>query len=272
MTSIDLARLRKQTLRLADFFFAPDEFVRNFHTTLDSYVNYTVRTRRPARPGGRLPAHRTPPVVLRQIEQTLAALASASENAPATLALADRLWDEAWRETRLLAAYLLGQIPPQEAPVIARLTAWIGTIREPELRADLLETSLRRMRKNAPDIFLRLINEWARPERARLWPAALRAGIAAAKDPAVGYFPSLVETLEPVIRSAPAEMQLDVEELFNALFDASPTETTFLVRQMLAAPGDQPAAIVFRRMMPSLPAPLRDEIRELARGKSFSEA
>ena len=76
MPSIDLARLRKQALRLADFFFAPDEFVRHLNATLDSYVNYTVRGRRPASPGGNLPTHRTPAVVLRQIEHELAPLAA----------------------------------------------------------------------------------------------------------------------------------------------------------------------------------------------------
>jgi uncharacterized protein (DUF1919 family) len=44
MPAIDLARLRKQANRLADFFFLPDEFMKHLREMLDFYVNYTLRT------------------------------------------------------------------------------------------------------------------------------------------------------------------------------------------------------------------------------------
>jgi hypothetical protein len=39
MPAIDLARLRKQANRLADFFFLPDEFMKHLREMLEFYVN-----------------------------------------------------------------------------------------------------------------------------------------------------------------------------------------------------------------------------------------
>jgi len=270
MPSIDLSRLRKQALRLADFFFAPEEFVRHLNTTLDSYVNYTVRSRRPAVSGSQLPTHRTPAVVMRQIEHELTPIAAAGEHAAAALALADRLWDEAWLESRLLAAFLLGRVPPEEAPLIARLTAWIAQIRDSDMRARLLDTSLYRMRREAPDMFIQLVGEWLRPERPRFWPPAISASIAAAQDAAFPNLPALISALEPALRAAPAEMQPEFEALILALHAVSPTETTFLLRQILISSEDPGTAVLFRRMSPSFPPELQEEIRDLVRGKPTS--
>src|SRR5512140_3214531 len=150
MPAIDLSRMKKQAARLADFFFVPDEFIRNLHELLDTYVNYTVRKPRAAAPGANLPTYRTPPVIVRQIEQELGAKAALPENSDATLELADRLWDEEWLEMRILAAFLLGSIPPSEERLLARLTAWTQQLFDADLRSELLSTSLRRMRRETP--------------------------------------------------------------------------------------------------------------------------
>ena len=124
MPAIDLARLRKQSARLVDFFFVPDEFIQHLHKMLDSYVNYTVRKPPANAPDANLQSYRIPTVVVKQIELELTRIAGKSENADAALDLADHLWDETFLETRLLAAFLLGHIPPQEGRLLARLTAW----------------------------------------------------------------------------------------------------------------------------------------------------
>jgi hypothetical protein len=270
MPSIDLARLRKQSLRLADFFFAPGEFAHNLHRLLDSYVNYTARKRPALAPGVNLPSYRTPAVVMRQIEQDLSGLASNAENADVTLDLADRLWDEAWLETRLVAAYLLGRILPVEGRLIARVTAWTSQVRDPRLRSKLLNTSLARMRKESPATFLQLIGEWLQPERTRFWTAAIEASIAAVADPDFINLPPLLSVLEPVVEAAPSQFQVELEELITALHRVSPTETAYFVRNVLIHSDNPMTAITFRRMAPSLPTELREEVREFVRGKPFS--
>ena len=61
MPAVDLARLRKQASRLADFFFLPDEFMKHLREMLDFYVNYTLRTKENVAPGSNLKTYRTPP-------------------------------------------------------------------------------------------------------------------------------------------------------------------------------------------------------------------
>src|SRR5512135_2907443 len=133
MPAIDLSRLRRQAARLGDFFFVPDEFIRHLHEILDSYVNYTVRKAQAAAPGANMRTYRTPAAVVKQIEQELAARAAIADNSDAALELADRLWDEEWLETRMLAAFLLGSVPPREERLLARLTAWAHDLFDADL-------------------------------------------------------------------------------------------------------------------------------------------
>ena len=265
MPSIDLARLRKQAARLADFFFLPDELVRQLNTVLDGYVNHTRRRLPATAPGTHLPTHRTPAVVLKHIEQELASLATANENAEAALALADRLWDEGWLETRLLAGFVLGRMVPHEGRLIARLSAWASQAHDSGLRAKLLDESLLRTRKEAPEMFLELLHEWLRPERRRYWKDAIRAAIAALGDPGFVELPRFFRILEPVVKEAPSEIQLELEELILALYKLSPAETTYYVLQVLKTSEEPMTATAFRRMSAAFPADLRAAVRKSIR-------
>ena len=268
MPAIDLARLRKQASRLADFFFAPDEFLNHLHVMLEFYVNRTMRKPQAIAPGSNLPTYRTHSVVIKQIEQQISR--SASEYPEAALELADLLWDEGYLETRLLAAFLLGHIPPQESHLLPRLTAWTQQIHDINLRAELLDTSLARMRKEAPDQFLQLTGEWLQPERTRLWPNGIQAVISAVEDPAFVNLPPLLKLIAPVIEAAPAKLQLEIEELVLALYKKSPTETTYFLRQALISSTDPMTAITFRRISSSFPPALKKELHDFIKTKSIT--
>lgn len=265
MPAIDLARLRKQANRLADFFFLKDEFMKHLREVLDFYVNYTLRTKENAAPGSNLKTYRTHPVVLRQIENELRTVAE--ENPHYALELADVLWDEGALETRLLAAFLLGRIPPQEERLLARLTAWTQQIRDPEVRAALLSTSLYRMRKEAPAQFFSLIKEYLHPARARTWSNGIQALLPMIADSSFGNFPTILDIVEPIVQEAPATLQLDLEELIVALYRASPTETTFMLRQILAESENPMTTITLRRISASFPLDLQNELREALRAE-----
>src|SRR5512142_3327493 len=268
MPAIDLARMRKQAGRLAEFFFVPDEFITHLHEMLDRYVNYTVRKPPAAAPGANLPTYRTPAVIVKQIEQELVGRAGLADNADAALELADRLWDEEWLETRVLAAFLLGSIPPREERLLARLTAWSQQLYDADLRAELLDTSLTRLRREVPDAFLGLIAEWLQPQRSALWPNGIQAVISAAADPEFTNLPPLMKVIEPIVEAAPARLQNEIEALILALYAASPAETGYLLRQVLMNSKQPMTAITFRRIASSLPEELREEVREFIRGKA----
>jgi hypothetical protein len=264
MPAIDLARLKKQTAKLADLFDQPADFLRQHREILDYYVNRTLRTQTVA-PSSVLPTYRTPTVVLRQIENELGPLA---EKQPILgLELADALWDEGWLETRLLAAYLLGRIPPQEERLLARLTAWTQAVRDPSVRAALLTTSLTRLRKETPGLFLILVKEWLHPARQRMWSNGIQALVPLIESPDFDNLPPIFELVEPAIKAAPPALQFDLQELIATLYQASPDETAYFLQQILKGTKSPLTAVALRRMSPDLPAELQVSLREMLREK-----
>src|SRR5512141_263117 len=247
MPAIDLARLKKQIARLADLFDQPTDFLREHREILDHYVNRTLRTQSVA-PSSVLPTYRTPTVVLRHMENELGPLA---EQRPLqALELADALWDEGWLETRLLAAYLLGRIPPQEERLLARLTAWTQAVRDPSVRAALLTTSLTRLRRETPELFLVLVKEWLHPARQRMWSNGIQALVALISEEGFGNLPAIFEIVEPILKAAPAALQFDLQELLTTLYQASPEETTYFLQQILKGTKSPLPAVALRRMSP----------------------
>ena len=263
MPAVDLSRLKKQAAALADLFDQPEAFLRALHEMLELYVNRTLRTKNVAAPISVLPSYRTPSIVLRQIENELNLIANRK---PAeALILADELWDDGYLETRLLAAFLLGRIPPREERLLARLTAWTGQVRDPEVRTALLTTSLTRLRREAPDNFLILVREWLHPAREKLWPNGIRALLALIADPDFENLPPVFEIVRPVIDNAPPAMQVDLRTLLTALYEASATETAFFLKQLIRDSQNPNTPIILRRMAPNLPKGLADSIRPLVR-------
>lgn len=265
MPAIDLARLKKQAAQLADLFNRPNEFVRAMHSALDFYVNRSLREVDSVAPASVLKTYRTPPVILRHIDIELAPLAA--ENPEQALDLADHLWDEGWLETRLLAASLLGRLPPREERLLARLTAWTTQVRDPSVRAALLTTSLIRLRKETPDHFLLLVSEWLNPERPRLWSNGIQALLPLIQDPNYHNLPPVFDILAHVVEAAPGTLQSDFVDLFTCLYSASPTETIYFLRQAIANSSTPMTATTFRRVSPSLPTELAEGIKDLVKSK-----
>ena len=265
MPAIDLARLRKQANRLADFFFLPEDFLKHLRDTLDFYVNRTLRKKEDIAPGSNLPTYRTPFVVMRQIENAISKIAT--ENPHYALELADLLWDEGYIETRLLAAFLLGRIPPEEERLLARLTAWTQQVRDSSVRAALLTTSLARMRKETPDEFLVVVGEWLHPARQRLWPNGIQALVPMITDPNFENLPPIFEIVHPIIEAAPGALQIDLGNLINALYQASPSETIYYLREILENSPNPLTAVTMRRILTNFPPELQASLRDLVRQK-----
>jgi hypothetical protein len=268
MPAIDLARLRKQANRLADFFFLPDEFMKHLLEMLEFYVNYSLRTKENVAPGSNLRTYRTPPAVLTQIENELRTVAEA--NPEFALDLADILWDEGALETRLLAAFFLGRIPPQEERLLARLTAWTQQIRDPNVRSALLSTSLTRMRKETPEQFLNLVREYLHPARMRTWSNGIQALLPMIADATNENLPTILDMVEPIIEEAPSTLQNDLTDLIVALYRASSNETTFLLKHILTNSQNPMSVVTMRRIATSFPPPLQKELRELLRPQPLS--
>lgn len=265
MPAIDLARLRKQANQLVDFFFLPEDFLKHLREMLDFYVNRTLRKKEKIAPGSNLPTYRTPSVVMRQIEKAIGPIAA--ENPHYALELADLLWDEGYIETRLLAAYLLGRIPPQEERLLARLTAWTQQVLDKSVRVALLTTSLARMRVETPDEFLVVVGEWLHPARQRFWSNGIQALLPMITDPRFENMPPIFELVKPVIEAAPGGLQTDLGNLINALYQDSPSETDYFLHEVLENSSNPLTTITLRRILNTLPSELQVSLRELVRQK-----
>ncbi len=265
MPAIDLARLRRQAARLADFFFLPEEFVKHLHAMLDFYVNRTLRKPQAAPPGARLPAYRTPAVILKQIEMELKPLAE--QYPEAALNLADHLWDEDYLETRLLTAFLLGCLPPQEEGLIERLRAWVPTVRDPILQEALMRISLARLRREAPQTFFDLTAGWLSPAQPRSWPIGLRALTFAIADARFTDVPAALRLIEPILPLAPSPLQVEIEELILVLYEAYPAETVHFLRSVLMDTSEPAVRATFRRIASAFPPELNKELHEFLRSR-----
>ncbi len=264
MPAIDLLRLRQQVTRLSEFFFLPAEFVKHFHALLEAYHNPTLRPTQASTPLS-LFSYRTPPMLLRTIEQELRGLAiSYPEYA---LELADALWKEEVLETRLLAAFLLGQIQPREEWVLTRLTAWANQVRDAELRITLLKNGLERMRRESPQLFLSLIAEWLNPQRPHLWENALQALIPLLEDKDFENFPLIFNLLRPPLERMPPALKNEMAMVLEQLLRRVPNETVFTLRQWLAEAGPQSDLWrALRRLLPLLSPAAQQSLSPLVRG------
>jgi len=237
--------------------------MKHLREIIEFYVNHSLRTKENFAPGSNLVTYRTPPAVIAHIQNEIKNLAS--ENPHFALELADLLWEEGALETHLLAAYLLGRIPPQEKRLLPRLSAWTQQVRDPDVRSALLSTSLVRMRKETPNQFLALIREFLHPERPRLWSNGIQALLPMITDATFSNLPPILDIVEPILEEAPTTLQNDLAELIIALYRASSSETSFLLKNVIANSKNPLTVITYRRISPSFPKALQNELRESLR-------
>ncbi len=266
MPAVDIARLKLQAAVLVEKFDQPSAFLKHLHEILDAYADRTLRMGRVASPVSVLPAYRVPQSVMRQIEMELGPLAATFPEQ--AMALTDSLWKDGFLESRLLAATLLGRIHPETVLLLERITAWVSRTRDDQLRLALLSTSLVRIRRESPSIFLQLLRGWFDPAIPKMWGNAIHAIIPLLQDPNYDNLPPVFNLLSPVIKSIPSIMQDDLADLINALYAASPVETTYFLRQVIISASSPTLSVTIRRILPQLPATLRPIALELVRQKT----
>jgi hypothetical protein len=263
MPAINLSRLRIQTAKLMENFDNPPLFVRELKNLFEIYSDRTMRKGAVISPIMVLPAYRVPASVLRHLDLELGA--QALIHPEQILALADHLWADSYFESRMLAASLLGRINPTNEEYLDILTEWVGKTQESSIKKALLVTSLARMRIETPDRFLLLMDRWANPNRKKMWSSAVQALLPLIKDKNFHNLPRVFTIIKPIIESAPVLLQDDLSMLFSSLYEASPVETTYFLRQIMTRSSNRQSTITLRRILPTLPIPLQDDLRDSIR-------
>lgn len=266
MPAIDLARLKTQSARLADNFSNHMVFLRELHDMLELYTNRTMRASQVVRRMS-LPTYHTPAPVLRQIERDLAPLA---DRLPVKGAiLASELWKDGSLESRLLAARLAGMLPPANAmPILGRLPDWLTQSTDKQVRQALLTDTFARIRRENPEAFFLLLEDWLKSPRANWQIWGMQALIPLLDEPDFQNLPAAFRILRPAVQAAGPMTQLDLQACLAALERVSLTETTVFLRDIL---NDAPSAMLLRTMQRILPAfspELQSTLRDILRDKA----
>jgi hypothetical protein len=267
MPAIDLARLKTQAARLAENFSNHPLFLRELHEMLDLYTNRTMRVSQVVKRLS-LPTYHTPLPVLRQIERELAPLA---DRFPVKgVLLANELWKDGSLESRLLAARLTGMLPPSDAmPILGRLPEWLAQSTDKQVRQALLTDTFTRVRRENPDAFFLLLEEWLKSPRTAWQIWGMQALIPLLVDPGFQNLPAVFRILRPTIQAAGPTTQLELQACLAALERVSLTETTVYLRELLTNNPPSMLLRTMRRMLPAFSAELQSILRELLRERSI---
>jgi hypothetical protein len=263
MPAINLARLKIQAVRLSEKFNQPEAFIHDLNELLDFYTNRTIRATQIATRFS-LPTYSTPAPVLRHIQAELVPLI---ENHPfEAFVLTDALWEAGSLESRLLAASLLGNIPlAQTMTTLENMPDRLAQSTDKEVRTALLTEGFARLRREDPEAFLFLLEEWLESPRNPLRVWGLQALIPMLTDPLFENLPTVFRILRPAIRSAGPGTQLELRDCLAALENVSPIETLAYLRETIR---DNPPVLMLRtlqRILPGLPHDLHLGLKEMLR-------
>lgn len=264
MPAIHLARLRASAAELVDRFHDPEAFVRALNDLLEAYAD---RTRRPGQAGAPppiLPTYRVPPPVLREVLRAIETeIAGHPEGA---LALADALWAEATMETRLLAARVLGRVPPSRPHgVLERVQKWAQAGEEDRLLDVLLDESVAGVRSQEPGAFQTVIRRWLSSAAAETRALGLRALSALANDPSFENLPVIFGMLTPIAAFDEPHLRPYLLQVVRALAERTPRETGYFLKQSLSAGRESTAGWLIRKSLDLYPTDLQTALRAAMR-------
>jgi hypothetical protein len=263
MPAINLARLKTQAARLSEKFGEPEAFMHELNELLDFYTNRTIRTAQIVRRLS-LPTYQTPPPVMRQIQAELLPLAETRWTEAITLTNA--LWKAGSLETRLLAATLLGNIPPAQVfPSLARLPDWLAQSTDKQVRTALLTDAFTRLRRENPEALFILLEDWLKSPRNSLQVWGLQALLPILTDPQFENLPAIFRILKPAVRSAGPVTQLELQACLSTLEKVSLTETLSFLREIISNNPDPLMLRTIRRILPGLSPDLQAGLLEIFR-------
>lgn len=258
MPAVDLARLQKQLDDLAQLASTPAAFHQQLNDLLGFYANHAYRPGMEVQSQPLMPVYRLPPLVTRHLEARLVRLVKSESSQ--VMALADELWQDAYLETRALAALLVGQLPPGGI-TLERLRVWCTPSLERQLLTEVLARAGQRLRRENTAAWLDQIEEWLKHPQTKVQAIGLRAVIVSVADEAFDDLPALYAVLEPFLQNPPAELQGDLVLALEALAERSPVETGFLLKQILLLHQNPHNARLIRQALPKFPPQTQQALR-----------
>ncbi len=267
MPAIQLAKLKIETAHLAEKFNQPERFAKELHELCDFYAERTRRPGRVGEPPPLLSTYKVPAPVLRQVLKELSPYIRSDSHA--AIRLADALWAEPYLEFRLLAASVLGEIPPKPVErLLERVKAWVNPNTDDRLLTALVEAGLVKLREEETETYLSHIKAWLGDEDILYQRMGLRAIYYLLKSPDFKNVPAAMRLVAPLVRSAPSRLRPDLVDVLQVLASRSPKETAFFLRQNLGVITDNPGtAWVIRNSLRYFPLETQVSLRQALRGE-----
>jgi len=267
MPAIQLARLKTQVDQLVWTFTRPQDFQRGLKNLLEMYADWSYHPGETIEPASLLPAYHVSPLLLHQVEQQLTR--QCQEMPAAGLALADILWQNEYFEPRVLATFILGQIPlkpPEE--VIQRLKGWSAPALDKKLQEAIFLQATLRLRRENTTTWMEIINEWLSANPVASKVMGLRALVFLLGDREFENLPAVFNLLQPLILTAPSRLHGELLEVLQSLVRRSPVETTHFLRQALSSTSSPISARLVRQILPSLSPELQASLRKSLAARS----
>lgn len=247
MVAIDLTKLQQQIAALAEVYAEPAAFSKAFHALLSFYQRYAFRPNRKGIPKTFLRSYSLPLQVLPQIEIGLRM--TARERPEETLALVKALWQEPYFESHDLAAYLLGQLPPNKASeVYAILRDWLSESVDHGALEALFSKALQPLQQAGQ--WKPFLKELLASPEVRTQGYGLLGLARTASDFPLVELPELLNEIKPFLVKFDNKLEASLSQAIEALAQRSPYETAYLLKLVLV---ETPGSAIERRMRTYVP-------------------
>lgn len=200
-------------------------------------------------------------IIMRQLEVELRQ--PCEQQPAAAFALVEALWGEPILEFRMLATIILGMIPlqPPES-VLQRIRTYAVPKIETHVIEALLNNGGRRIRRETPDLWIDLIDDWANAPSLGVQAIALRAIMITTMDEKFANFPPLFRIFSAVLQTGSSVLQAELQTTLMALLKYSPKETVYLLRQVLSLTSSATTRRLVRLSLSHVPAEYQNSLRQ----------
>jgi hypothetical protein len=265
MPAIQPARLKIQSVQLAEWFTDPTIFMVKLREMLDFYADRVYRPGQAGDPPPLLKAYNVPTPVLRQISQEIAR--AILTNREAALALSDALWSEPVLEFRLLAVMILGQVSVQPVEdILSRVNTWAKPSTESRLIRALIVDGLALVRSVVADEYIHQVEIWLSTDQTFYRQLGLQALVPLLEMNEFENLPVVMRLITPLVRAAPSGLRPDLLAVIKLLAARSPKETSYFLRQNLAIKEENPGtAWLARQSLAYFPGETRTMLRDALR-------
>lgn len=233
MPAIQLEKLRLQTANLAGKVGQPDIFQSELVELFDQYSNRTFRAGTNTLTNRMSSTYHLADRVMWQIERDLEPQIHIYEQ-DQSLLLANILWSGESLEEKLIAIFILGQVPVEnDQPVLDTFTRWFQPGLDPLLRMRLVTDGLHRLRQEKFPDWMKLIQEWLASPLGEKHAQAFLALVELLQETGESHLPSVNKIMRETILTISPQDHYELLTLFRVMVQVSLIETTFLTREIL---------------------------------------